>query len=119
MAAVGPARGDARPPKDMTCFSLEGLRPRRPILSHPSILRLKLGRQRGVRFELVGFPAELVAKMRLQGMQKKPLRPEGFGESTIQSEIAVRLVADDRHVALGALHAQLMAAAGLRLQLDE
>ena len=52
-------------------------------------------------------------------MQEKPLRLVRLGELPVQREVPVSLVTDDRQVALGALHAQLVAAAGAGLEPDE
>ena len=62
---------------------------------------------------------KFIGELGFQRMQKKSLAPDRFGEGAIKPEIAVGLVADNRHMAFGALHPQLVAAAGLRLQLDE
>src|SRR5688572_27338252 len=84
-----------------------------------SIPRQKLRRQRRTRLEGKRLPGELVVKRRLERVQEEALLLRYLGELAIRGEVAVSLVADNGHVVLRALHAQLVAAAGAGLKKDE
>src|SRR6478736_2300484 len=75
---------------------------------HPSVASSEFQRQWRGSLERKCAPGELVGESRLERMQEQALRFVRLREFPVQREVAVGLVADDRQLALGALHAELV-----------